>query len=119
MPTPMTADARPARTIRLWPGVVAVSLQWLLWLALPLVRPDQGGTAVLAGVGFGLAVFAWWLFFSGAPWAERLGAIAFMAAAVAATSRLVHPSIANGMMGFMLYLYAVPVLCLALVAWAA
>src|SRR3954447_4456093 len=101
MLTPMTADARTATTIRLWPGVVAVSLQWLLWLALPLVRPDQGGTAGLARGRFGLAVFAWWLFFSRAPWAERLGAVAFMVAAVAATSRVVHPSISNGMMGFM------------------
>ena len=42
-----------------------------------------------------------------------------MVVAVAATSRLVHESIANGMMGFMLSIYAVPVLSLALVAWAA
>jgi outer membrane protein assembly factor BamB len=35
------------------------------------------------------------------------------------TSRFVHPSIANGMMGFMLYIYAAPVLSLALVTWAA
>jgi outer membrane protein assembly factor BamB len=42
-----------------------------------------------------------------------------MIVGVAATSRLVHPSISNGMMGMMLPIYAVPALCLALVAAAA
>ena len=66
-----------------------------------------------------------WLFSCGgcssvrAPWLERLGAIFVMVVALAATSRLVHESIANGMMGFMLFVYAVPILSLALVAWAA
>ncbi len=50
---------------------------------------------------------------------ERLGAIAAIVVAVAATSRFVHESIANGMMGFMLFLYAAPLLSLALVVWAA
>ena len=66
----------------------------------------------------GWLVILWWLFFSRAAWSERLGAIVLMVVAVAVTSRLVHESIANGMMGFMLFIYAVPVLSLALVAWA-
>jgi outer membrane protein assembly factor BamB len=59
------------------------------------------------------------VFFSRAAWSERLGAIVLMVVAVAATSRLVHESVANGMMGFMLFIYAAPVLSLALVASAA
>jgi hypothetical protein len=102
----------------LWPGVTAVSLQWLAWLVIPLVAQDQGGTAMLAFVAFGLVVILWWLFFSRAPWAERLGALVLMVAGVAATSRFVHASIANGMMGFMLPIYSIPVLCLGLVVWA-
>jgi hypothetical protein len=41
-----------------------------------------------------------------------------MAGALLATSRVVHESIANGMMGMMLPIYAIPVLSVALVAWA-
>src|SRR5260370_2818719 len=41
-----------------------------------------------------------------------------MPAAVFGTWYMVDKSIATGAMGFMLYLYAIPVLCLALVLWA-
>ncbi len=108
----------PRKPLRLWPGVVAAALQWLVWLLLPAVVPERGGSAVLGGLFFGLVIVVWWLFFSRAPWSERLGAIVLMVGAVAATSRLVHESVANGMMGFMLFVYAIPALSLALVAWA-
>jgi outer membrane protein assembly factor BamB len=58
------------------------------------------------------------MFFSRAAWSERLGALVLIVVALVATARLVHPSIANGMMGLMLVLYALPVLSLALVGWA-
>src|SRR5262249_14334599 len=74
--------------------------------------------AVIGGVFCGLGVVVWWLFFSRAPWSERVGAIVLMIAALFATKRIVHPSIAGGMMGMMLPIYAIPVLSLALVAWA-
>ena len=106
------------KPLRVWPGVAAVALQWFLMFLLPVFAPQHGGTAILGGVALGLIVILWWLFFSRAPWAERLGAIALIVIAVALTRRLVHPSIANGMMGFMIYLYSVPVMSLALVAWA-
>jgi outer membrane protein assembly factor BamB len=102
----------------LWPGVVAALLQWLIWLVVPAFAPEQGGAAILGGVFFGLVIVVWWLFFSRAPWLERLGALAAMVVAAAATSRLVHESIANGMMGFMLFVYAIPVMTAALVVWA-
>ena len=71
------------------------------------------------GLAGALLIALWWLFFSRAPWLERLGAIAVMAAALFATRFILHPSIAGGMMGFMFYVYAIPVLAIALVAWAA
>ena len=108
----------PQKPLRLWPGVVAVALQWLVMFGLPVFFPEQGGMAILAGVAGALVVLLWWIFFSRAPWLERIAAVAIMVGAVAVTSRLVHQSIANGMMGFMLYVYAAPVLTLALVAWA-
>ena len=114
-----TEKTAPGKPIRLWPGVIAVVLQWLVMIGVPMVAPDQGGTAIVGGVVFGLVVVLWWLFFSRAPWMERIGAIGLMVITMAGTLRLVHASIANGMMGFMPFLYAVPVLSLALIVWAA
>ena len=92
--------------------------QWFFWLALPLLLPEGGLYGVFGAVGCSAAVLVWWMFFSRAPWSERLGALALMIAGVLAASPLVHESIAGGMMGMMLYVYSIPVLCLALVAWA-
>jgi len=106
------------KPLRLWPGVAAVVVQWLLWLVVPFVFPDTISVAFLGGLIGGLAVVVWWVFFSRAAWLERLGAIALMIVAVAGTARVVHASIANGMMGMMLVVYAIPALSLALVAGA-
>ncbi|HEV3145226.1 MAG TPA: hypothetical protein VGZ47_15150, partial [Gemmataceae bacterium] len=118
-PAGQTDEPPKQKPLRLWPGVLAVALQWLAWVVLPLVAPDAAMYGVLGGVlGGGLAVLLWWLFFSRAPWPERVGAIILMPVALFATSYIVHKSIAGGAMGMLLYLYAIPVLCLALVAWA-
>ena len=92
---------------------------------LPPLIPDAtvfslplGMIAVIAGMLCALAIAAWWMFFSRAAWAERLGAIILLGVALFATSRLVHESIAGGMQGMMLPMYAIPVATLALVAWA-
>lgn len=113
-----TDELTPRKPLRLWPGVVAVALQWVLWLVLPIVSRDTAIVAILGAVALGLVVVVWWLFFSRAPWAERVGAIVLMVVAVIATKRFVHPSIAGGMMGNMLPVYAIPAMSLALVAWA-
>ena len=89
-----------------------------VWRACRLVR-RYGGPIALFGELFGvLAVIGWWLFFSRAPWPERLGAVALMVVALAATPRILDKSIATGMMGAMFAIYALPVLCVAFVAWA-
>jgi outer membrane protein assembly factor BamB len=111
-------EKTPRRPLRLWPGVTAVVLQWLAWFVVPLVVPDAAMFGVLAGVLCGLAVLVWWLFFSRAPWLERLGAILLMVVAIVATKRIVHPSVAGGMMGMMLPVFSIPVLSLALIVWA-
>ncbi len=113
-----TDEPTPRKPLRLWPGVVAVALQWLVRFLVPVVVPEAGIFAVLGGLVGGLAVVVWWMFFSRAAWSERLGAIGLMIVAFFATSRVVHESIATGMMGLMLVIYAVPVLSLAFVAWA-
>lgn len=104
--------------LRLWPGVALVILQWLAWLAVPLLPPEAGMFSVLAALACGPAVVVWWVFFSRAPWAERLGALGLMIAALAATPLLLHESVATGMMGMMFYFYVIPALSLAFVVWA-
>src|SRR5215210_2409590 len=111
-------DLTPRKPLRLWPGVVLVILQWLGRFVVPAVAPEAGPNAILAGLAGGVAILLWWLFFSRAPWSERVGALVLMIVALFATSRLVHPSISGGMMGMMLLIFSVPVLSLALVAWA-
>jgi outer membrane protein assembly factor BamB len=119
MTTAHTDELAKQKPLRLWPGVLAVVLQWLAWFVLPMAVPEAALYGILGGVfGGGLAVVLWWLFFSRAPWTERVGAIVLMPVAVFATSYIVHKSIADGAMGMMLYAYAIPVLSLSLVCWA-
>jgi outer membrane protein assembly factor BamB len=98
--------------------VVIVVLQLLVQFGLPKVWPDGLVYSFLGGGVAGLLVALWWLFFSRAAWVERVGAILLMVAAIFATKRIVDPSIATGMMGFMLYFIAIPVLGIAFVIWA-
>ena len=80
MAIPRSTDARP---LRLWPGVVIVILQWLLRFALPVVVPDALLYGLIGGLfGGALAIALWWVFFSRAPWSERLGAIVLMIVAL-------------------------------------
>src|SRR6266487_3227010 len=113
-----TDEPTPRKPLRLWPGVAAALLLLLIRFVAPVVVPGTMMFGVLGGLVGTLAIVVWWLFFSRAPWTERVGAIVLMTVALFATSRLVHKSIANGMMGMMLPIYAIPVLSLALVAWA-
>src|SRR5438876_1687576 len=113
-----TGKPTPQNPLRVWPGVVAVVLQWLIWLVYPLVARGAIMVAMMGGLAGGLAVLVWWLFFSRAPWAERVGAIVLMVVAVVATKRVVHQSIAGAGMGMMLPIFAVPALSLALVTAA-
>jgi outer membrane protein assembly factor BamB len=107
------------RELRLWPGVVAVTLQWLVRFGVPLFLPDATIVALIGEAVGALAVLIWWIFFSRVPHLERWGALLLIAAAVAATPRVLDPSIVTGMMGLMFRIYVVPGVCLALVVWAA
>ncbi len=111
-----TNERTPRKPLRLWPGVVAVALQWLIWLGTPLVAPGAGAIGMLVAAAGGLAVIVWWLFFSRAPWPERVGFLVLTVVAVIATKRIVDPSIATAGQGMLMYFYAIPVMSLALVA---
>ena len=119
MTTAQIDERTPRKPLRLWPGVVAVVLQWLVRFGVPIVVPGAVAFGVIGGLFGGLAVVVWWLFLSRARWSERLGAVVLMPVALFATSRVIHESIATGMMGMMFVIYAIPVLSLAFVAWAA
>jgi outer membrane protein assembly factor BamB len=109
----------PRPPLRLWPGVIALVLQWLLWIGALLVFDEGFLLSVAGGVVLGLVILLWWLFFSRADWFERIGAIVVMVASVFLMFRVVHPSVSNGMMGGMLPVFSIPLLCLGLVGWAA
>jgi outer membrane protein assembly factor BamB len=120
----MTTDR--TRILRLWPGVAIVIVQWLLFWIMPIVAGDAemfgmpfAVLAIFAAILGGLAVIVWWLFFSRAPWIERVGAIALIVAGVVITKQLVHESIEGAHMGMSIYMLPIPGLSLALVAWAA
>jgi outer membrane protein assembly factor BamB len=112
------ADPIPQKPLRLWPGVVAVTLQFLVRFVVPMIWPDALEYCMLGALLGWVVIVLWWVFFSRAPWVDRLGAIVLMIVALGATRRFLHPSIATGAMGFLFFMYAIPVLSLAFVVWA-
>ena len=114
------ADAEPAprKPLRLWPGVAAGVLLLLARYVMTIVVPSTLMYGLLGAAVGTLAILVWWMFFSRAPWSERLGGLGLIIVALFATWRLVDKSIANGMMGMMFLIVSIPVLSLALVAWA-
>jgi outer membrane protein assembly factor BamB len=98
-----------------WPGIV---IAWLLAsYLLPHLVPGGFLYGILGGLLGVVAILLWWLLFSRAPWSERLGAIALVALAVAATKPLVHVSIATAGQGMLFYIHAIRLLGLAFALW--
>jgi len=116
--TTETAIATPRKPIRVWPGLIAVVLQWLGWFVVPAIFPQAVFVALLAGVIGGLIILLWWLFFSRALWIERIAALVLIVLALIGTKRVVHESISGGAMGMLLYVLAIPVFSMGLVLWA-
>lgn len=113
-----TSEPRSRKPLRLWPGVAAAVLLVLGRFVVPILIPEAMLYGLLAGLVGLLAIVVWWIFFSRAPWVERLGAIALIIVAVIATSRIIHISLSNGSMGYLFYVLVVPILWVALVVWA-
>jgi outer membrane protein assembly factor BamB len=107
---PQTPAPRP---LRLWPALMFVALYLLLLIVLPLVTDEAGAMLMLANLVCGLGIVLWWLFFSRAPWLERLALIPAMAVAMVAMMWIVHPSIHNGAMGMLPYVFTLPAMALA------
>ena len=116
MSTAQTDDSTTRKPLRLWPGVIAAVLLLLFMFAVPMVIPDTFLLGMIGGLASGVAILVWWVLFSRAPWSERVGTIVVMIVALFATSRIVHPSIANAGMGMLLPIFGFPVLSFGLVA---
>jgi hypothetical protein len=99
--------------------MIIVALQWLIRFVLPAIVPGTASIGVFGGLAGGLALIVWWAFFSRAGRLERWGGAILMILALLAVRGLVHDSIGTGMQGMMFYVYAIPVLSLAFVIWAA
>jgi hypothetical protein len=110
--TPPASPARPP--LRLWPAVTLAVLLAIFLFVLPVFSEELQMVGFLGAAGCGLLVAIWWMFFSRAPWSERIGILLLAAAALFATSRMVHPSIRGGAMGYLLAVLAVPAIGFAL-----
>ncbi|MEP7365968.1 MAG: PQQ-binding-like beta-propeller repeat protein [Acidobacteriota bacterium] len=115
----MPGTATPRKPLRLWPAVAIAGIQLSARFALPAISTDMMPYGVIAGIAGGLLLLLWWLFFSRAPWLDRLGAVVAIAVAMVVTKQLVHESIALGAMGMLLPILVIPGLSLAFVASAA
>ncbi len=102
------------KPLRLWPGVVAVVVLLLARFGVKAVVPGFTGFALGMQWMFGAAaiVLLWWVLFSRARWFDRVGAIVLMVAGLGIAWFLRHESMGP----LWIVGYAVPFLCVALVA---
>jgi hypothetical protein len=99
-----------------WPGIVAVALQWLARFGIKALIPGiKGfGRGMMISFVFTIALIIWWAFFSRASRKERFGALGLIVAALGATWLFRHET----MWLPWLLAYAIPFLSLAFVIWA-
>ena len=67
---------------------------------------------MLGGAIGALLILLWWLFFSRAPWLDRIAAIVLVAVAVVLSKFVVHLSIAGAGQGFLVYVLGIQPLML-------
>lgn len=106
------------RSIRLWPAVVIVAIQWFLRFILPIIYPEGLLFSVMGSLACGPLLLIWWLFFSRVRWSERIGGIALVVAIMWLASLFLHESVSTAAMGLMYAMFAVPTVSLAFVLWA-
>src|SRR5262249_14664221 len=118
MATPQTDAPAPGKSLRLWPGITAAVLLFVVRFLVPVVIPDSAFFGIMGAMVCALAIFLWWLLFSRVPWPDRLAAIFLTIVVLFVEKRFVDKSISNAGMGMMLPLYGVQVVSVALVVWA-
>jgi outer membrane protein assembly factor BamB len=114
-----TSTPEHSLKFRVWPGIIIVLIQWFLRFIFPELVP--GDNAVMIGVlGValgGIALSAWWLFFSRVPLLDRWVAFVFIIVSLIIVSGFIDISIATANMGMMFTIYSIPVMCMAVVIW--
>jgi hypothetical protein len=115
MSTLQTPDSFVRKPIRLWPGVAIVAIQWILRFIVPAVYADGILIGLLGAMAGGLGILIWWLFFSRAPWLDRIGGLVAIVAVYLATRPLLDVSIATGTQGMLFLILAIPFVCMAFV----
>ena len=115
--TTSTTNASAPQPLRLWPGILIVAVIWAARLIAPaLLGPlEELMVRGFSSLGGTVAIAIWWLGFSRARHRERWAIAGVMAAVALLPLVLGHESIGV----FWLVMYALPVLCLALVVSAA
>ncbi len=112
-------DSAPSpRQLRMWPAVLLVAIQVPLRFIMPVLAPELMPFGVMGGLILGLLIGGWWVFFSRAPMAERWIIAVLVLGLMIVTRLAAAESVATGMMGLMIPLYATPPLSLAFVLWA-
>lgn len=105
-------------SLRLWPGVVLAAILVTARYLVPAVVPDALLYGLMIGAGAAIGILLWWLLFSRARWAERLGALVVMVGATFLLYQIAHISIRTGTMGFMVPALMIFMLPPVLVLWA-
>jgi outer membrane protein assembly factor BamB len=105
------------RPLRVWPGLIAVVLLFISRFGVKAVVPGFEGFmwAIQGSFICAAVILLWWLFFSRAPWLDRIGAIVLLVAALGSAWLLKHESMGPGWM----FAYAIPFGLLGFVAAAA
>src|SRR4030095_4419731 len=98
MTSAQSVELHQRQGLRLWPGIVAAVLMWVVRLNVPLIDSHLGLGAVAGGALLGVVILVWWLFFSRAPWPDRIGAVVLMVLWVVATYRMGGGAIAPQIM---------------------
>src|SRR5436853_7780671 len=101
MSTPPTNELTSRKPLRIWPALLAAVVIVLGRFVIPVFAPDLFVVGLIGALAGALIVLVWWLFFSRAPGVQRLAAPVVMAAALLATSRVLHRSNVIGTMGMM------------------
>lgn len=116
MSTHSTAPIPTPPPLRVWPGVIAVVLLCIARYSLKAWIPGfEGFLWAIQGMFASVAVILlWWLFFSRAPWIDRIGAVLLIAAGLGMTWLLRHESMGPAW----LFAFAIPPVFIGLVVSA-
>jgi hypothetical protein len=106
------------KPLRVWPAAAIAVAQVAAYLVSPILVEDALLVSLAAVMAGGLLTLLWWLFFSRAPWLERIGAVLLMALAVVLARPAADPSISGAGQGMLMYVLGVPVTMFALAVWA-